>query len=302
LPKYSSGLTDHALGDRVFRACALTLLALVILLIFYPLWTVVVASLSNPMELYQKTFLFLPTQWTLDSYKMVFRDKDFMMGLANSVFYTVAGTTLNVILNICGAYPLSKRRLKGKNTLMFLFTFTMFFSGGMIPTYVLVSRLGLLDTVWAILLPSAISMYNIIIMRTYFQTTIPQELEDAAAVDGCTNFRFLLKIVLPLSLPVVMVVTLYYGVSRWNDYFSAMMYVTHRNLYPLQLVLREILLQNLAGDMLHTATDAGYADRMIARMGLKYAVIVISTLPILIVFPFVQRFFAKGMMIGAVKG
>lgn len=302
MPRYSSDVTDRTPGDRVFRTFALALLACVILLIFYPLWTVVVASFSNPMELYQKTFLLLPTQWTLDSYKMVFRDKDFLMGLTNSVFYTVSGTTINVILNICGAYPLSKRRLKGKNALMILFTFTMFFSGGMIPTYVLVSRLGLLDTVWAILLPSAIGMYNIIIMRTYFQTTIPQELEDAAAVDGCTNFHFLIKIVLPLSLPVVMVVTLYYGVSRWNDYFSAMMYVTRRSLYPLQLVLREILLQNLAGDMLHTATDAGYADRMIARMGLKYAVIVISTLPILIVFPFVQRFFAKGMMIGAIKG
>ena len=302
MPRYSSDVTDRTPGDRVFRTFALALLACVILLIFYPLWTVVVASFSNPMELYQKTFLLLPTQWTLDSYKMVFRDKDFLMGLTNSVFYSVSGTTINVILNICGAYPLSKRRLKGKNALMILFTFTMFFSGGMIPTYVLVSRLGLLDTVWAILLPSAIGMYNIIIMRTYFQTTIPQELEDAAAVDGCTNFHFLIKIVLPLSLPVVMVVTLYYGVSRWNDYFSAMMYVTRRSLYPLQLVLREILLQNLAGDMLHTATDAGYADRMIARMGLKYAVIVISTLPILIVFPFVQRFFAKGMMIGAIKG
>ena len=302
MSRFSSGRIDQTPGDRVFRVAAYALLTLIILLIFYPLWTVVVASFSNPMELYQKTFLLLPTQWTLDSYKLVFRDKDFLMGLANSVFYTIAGTTINVILNICGAYPLSKRRLKGKNALMLLFTFTMFFSGGMIPTYVLVSRLGLLDTVWAILLPSAIGMYNIIIMRTYFQTTIPQELEDAAAVDGCTNFHFLIKIVLPLSLPVVMVVTLYYGVSRWNDYFSAMMYVTHRSLYPLQLVLREILLQNLAGDMLHTATDAGYADRMIARMGLKYAVIVISTLPILIVFPFVQRFFAKGMMIGAIKG
>lgn len=145
-------------------------------------------------------------------------------------------------------------------------------------------------------------MYNIIIMRTYFQTNIPQELEDAAEVDGCTNFRFLLSVVLPLSQPVIVVIALYYGVGRWNDYFAAMMYLTKRTMYPLQLVLREILLQNQAGDMLHVATDAGYADRMIARMGLKYAVIVISTLPILLIFPFVQRFFAKGVMIGAIKG
>lgn len=298
----SVGLADRTPADRVFHCVALTLLAVVIVVIFYPLWAVVVASFSNPTELYQKTFLILPTEWTLSSYELVFGDKDFVMGFANSVFYTVTGTAINVALNICGAYPLSKRRLKGKSFLMLMFTFTMFFSGGMIPTYLLISRLRLLDTVWAILLPTAISTYNLIIMRTYFQTTIPQELEDAAAVDGCTNFRFLLSVVLPLSMPVVMVVGLYYGVARWNDYFSAMMYVTKRSLYPLQLVLREILLQNLAGNMLHTATDAGYADRMIARMGLKYAVIVISTLPILIVFPFVQRFFAKGMMIGAVKG
>ena len=216
--------------------------------------------------------------------------------------YTVTGTALNVVMNICGAYPLSKRRLKGRSVLMFLFTFTMFFSGGMVPTYLLISRLHLLDTIWAILLPSAVGMYNIIIMRTYFQTTIPQELEDAAEVDGCTNFRFLLSVALPLSRPVIVVIALYYGVGRWNDYFAAMMYLTKRAMYPLQLVLREILLQNQAGDMLHVATDAGYADRMIARMGLKYAVIVISTLPILLIFPFVQRFFAKGVMIGAIKG
>lgn len=293
---------DTTPADRVFHVLALCILAVTILLIFFPLWTVLIASFSNPTELYQKTFLIFPEQWTLDSYGLVFRDKDFIVGFGNSLFYTLTGTALNIAMNICGAYPLSKRRLKGRSFLMLMFTFTMFFSGGMIPTYILIARMGLLDTVWAILLPTAISTYNLIIMRTYFQTTIPQELEDAAAVDGCTNFRFLVSVVLPLSMPVVMVVGLYYGVARWNDYFSAMMYVTRRTLYPLQLVLREILLQNQAGDMLHTATDAGYADRMIARMGLKYAVIVISTVPILVLFPFVQRFFAKGVMIGAVKG
>ena len=297
--KRSSGSAlQETRGDRVIHVVAAVLLGLIILCLFYPMWAVVVASFSNPTELYQKSFLILPTEWTLESYRMVFRDKDFLMGLRNSVLYTVTGTALNVVMNICGAYPLSKRRLKGRSVLMFLFTFTMFFSGGMVPTYLLISRLHLLDTIWAILLPSAVGMYNIIIMRTYFQTTIPQELEDAAEVDGCTNFRFLLSVALPLSRPVIVVIALYYGVGRWNDYFAAMMYLTKRAMYPLQLVLREILLQNQAGDMLHVATDAGYADRMIARMGLKYAVIVISTLPILVIFPFVQRFFAKGVMIG----
>ena len=164
--KRSSGSAlQETRGDRIIHVVAAALLGLIILCLFYPMWAVVVASFSNPTELYQKSFLILPTEWTLESYRMVFRDKDFLMGLRNSVFYTVTGTALNVVMNICGAYPLSKRRLKGRSVLMFLFTFTMFFSGGMVPTYLLISRLHLLDTIWAILLPSAVGMYNIIIMR-----------------------------------------------------------------------------------------------------------------------------------------
>ena len=155
---------------------------------------------------------------------------------------------------------------------------------------------------WSILLPSAVSMYNIIIMRTYFQSRIPLELEEAAKVDGCTNFRLLLSIVLPLSIPIIAVIALYYGVGRWNEYFSAMIYITDRKLYPLQLVLREILLQNQASDMMDIVADSGYSDRMMARLGLKYAVIVVSTVPIFVIYPLVQKFFAKGVMVGAIKG
>jgi putative aldouronate transport system permease protein len=293
---------DNARSDRVYRVVAYTLLTLIMITICYPVWVILAASLSDPRELYTKTFILWPTNMTLESYQLVFRDQSFLNGIWNSVQYTVVGTFVNVLMNICGAYPLSKTRLKGKTALTFLFTFTMFFSGGIVPTYILINSLGLLDHFWVMILPSAVGTFNIIIMRTYFQASIPQELEDAASVDGCTNFRYLLRVVLPLSGPIVCVIALYYGVARWNDYFTAMMYLTKSSKYPLQLVLRDILIQNQASKMLNVATDAGYADRMISRMGLKYAVIVISTLPILIIYPFVQRFFSKGVMIGAIKG
>ena len=290
------------LSDKIFRAVALVILAFIMAIIIYPIWFVLVASFTNPLEIYQNAFLFWPKEFNFESYKLVFKDQDFITGFVNSIFYTVVGTTLNVVMNICGAYPLSKRNFKGKSFFTIMFTFTMFFSGGLIPTYLVVDGLGMRNTIWAILIPSAVSMYNIIIMRTYFQSRIQQELEEAAKVDGCTNFRLLLSIVLPLSIPIIAVIALYYGVGRWNEYFSAMIYITDRKLYPLQLVLREILLQNQASDMMDIVADAGYSDRMMARLGLKYAVIVVSTVPIFVIYPLVQKFFAKGVMVGAIKG
>ena len=220
------------LSDKIFRAVALVILALIMVIIIYPIWFVLVASFTNPLEIYQNAFLFWPKEFNFESYKLVFKDQDFITGFVNSIFYTVVGTTLNVVMNICGAYPLSKRNFKGKSFFTIMFTFTMFFSGGLIPTYLVVDGLGMRNTIWAILLPSAVSMYNIIIMRTYFQSRIPLELEEAAKVDGCTNFRLLLSIVLPLSIPIIAVIALYYGVGRWNEYFSAMIYITDRKLYP----------------------------------------------------------------------
>lgn len=289
-------------SDKLYGVCSHIIILLVMVILIYPIWAVVVASFSDPTELYKSSFHFWPETVTLDSYKLVFRDDGFLTGIWNSVKYTVVGTFINVILNICAAYPLSKRNFKGQSLLMKLFTFTMFFSGGIVPTYILINKMHLIDSFWVMILPSAIGTFNVILMRTYFQTNIPQELEDAASVDGCTNFKFLIRIALPLSIPIIVVVALYYGVGHWNDYFTAMMYLTKRQLYPLQLVLREILLENEAGKMLNVATDAAYAERMMSRMGLKYAVIVISTIPILVIYPFVQKFFSKGVMVGAVKG
>lgn len=289
-------------SDKLYGVFSHIIILLVMVILVYPIWAVVVASFSDPTELYKSSFHFWPETVTMDSYKLVFRDDSFLTGIWNSVKYTVVGTFINVILNICAAYPLSKRNFKGQSLLMKLFTFTMFFSGGIVPTYILINKMHLIDSFWVMILPSAIGTFNVILMRTYFQTNIPQELEDAASVDGCTNFKFLIRIALPLSIPIIVVVALYYGVGHWNDYFTAMMYLTKRQLYPLQLVLREILLENEAGKMLNVATDAAYAERMMSRMGLKYAVIVISTIPILVIYPFVQKFFSKGVMVGAVKG
>lgn len=289
-------------SDKIYGVFSHIIILLVMVILVYPIWAVVVASFSDPTELYKSSFHFWPETVTLDSYKLVFRDDSFLTGIWNSVKYTAVGTFINVILNICAAYPLSKRNFKGQSLLMKLFTFTMFFSGGIVPTYILINKMHLIDSFWVMILPSAIGTFNVILMRTYFQTNIPQELEDAASVDGCTNFKFLIRIALPLSIPIIVVVALYYGVGHWNDYFTAMMYLTKRQLYPLQLVLREILLENEAGKMLNVATDAAYAERMMSRMGLKYAVIVISTIPILVIYPFVQKFFSKGVMVGAVKG
>ena len=288
--------------DKIYKIASLSVLSIIMLMIIYPLWFIIVASFANPLELYDNPFMIWPKEFNFSSYELVFKNKDFLIGFKNSVMYTLVGTTINVVMNICAAYPLSKREFKGKKTLMIMFTITMFFSGGLIPTYLVIDALGLVDSFWVMIIPSAVGMFNIIVMRTYFQSRIPAEMEEAAKVDGCTNFRLLLQIVLPLSAPIIAVIALYYGVGRWNEYFTAMIYLTDRELFPLQLVLREILLQNQGGEMFDIVADEGFSDRMIERMGLKYAVIVISTVPIFIIYPLVQRFFSKGVMVGAIKG
>ena len=289
-------------GDRIFDIVNALIMILICMVIAYPLYYVLVASLTDPTVVNSGKVLLFPEKLFIGGYKKIFEYRPIWTGYANTLIYTVCGTAAAMAATIPCAFALSRRALFGRRILNFLFTFTMFFSGGIVPTYILMNNLHLIDNFWVMILPSAVGMFNVIIMRTYFQTNIPQELEDAANVDGCTNFRFLLRIALPLSIPIVVVVALYYGVAHWNDYFSAMMYLTKRQMYPLQLVLREILLENEAGKMLNVATDAAYAERMMSRMGLKYAVIVISTLPILVIYPFVQKFFSKGIMVGAVKG
>ena len=289
-------------GDKLFDAVILAMLVVIMVLIIYPLWFVIVASVSDPRLIYDDPFLLLPRDFTTGSFQLVFENREIWNGYANTILYTSLGTFINLAMTVAGAYPLSRRDFRGRGIITFFFTFTMFFSGGLIPLYLLVRGLGMLNTVWAMVLPQAIAVYNLIIMRTFFQSRIPKELEDAALIDGCSNVGLLVRVVLPLSMPIIAVMILFYGIGHWNSYFSALVFLSSRSRYPLQMVLREILIQGEMSSMLAIAYDDQYAQRMVAKMGLRFAVIIVSTIPIFVVYPMLQRFFKEGIMIGALKG
>lgn len=291
----------EATGDRIFNIANYTILSLFFLIVLYPLVYIVSASFSSTEAVISGKVWLWPVDPGLKGYEAVFSNNAIWSGFANSIFYTVVGTVINVILTIIAAYPLSRKDFIGRNSIMFIFVFTIMFSGGLIPSYLLVKDLGMLDSRWAMILPSAINVFNVIIARTYFQTNIPNEMLEAAQVDGCSDWKFLTRIVLPLSGPIVAVISLFYAVSHWNSYFSALLYLKDRELYPLQLVLRSILIQNqIDPSMVMNEED------LVARQGLadllKYSLIVVASVPVLIIYPFVQRHFVKGVMIGSVKG
>jgi len=234
---------------------------------------------------------------------MIFQNENIWIGYRNTVIYVIVGTIINLFVTITAAYPLSRKDFYVRNFLMRLYTFTMFFSGGMIPTYLLVKQLGMLDTIWAMVIPNAASVWNVIITRTYFQNNIPEELREASAIDGCSNIRFLIKIALPLSAPIVAVMTLFYGVGHWNAFFNGLIYLSDRAKFPLQLFLREILiLSQMEQNMLEYVDPNEVSERMRIAETIKYGVIVVSSLPVLLAYPFVQRHFVKGIMIGSIKG
>ena len=277
-------------------------IAIIFLLIFlYPLYYVVIAGVSDPKYIWSGEITILPKGFHLDGYAKVLQNRDLLTGYCNSIFYTAVGTIFSLILTISAAYPLAQKELMLRGFFSKILTFTMLFSGGLVPTYLLVKSLGFLDTVWSVLLTGTISVTNIIITRTYFETTIPDELREAALLDGAGPFRFLFSIALPLSKAILAVMALYYGVTHWNAYFRAMIYLFDRSLFPLQLVIREILFSSSA--LIETAGDMeDYAMLMRQAETLKYCVIVVAALPPMIAYPFVQKFFVKGVMIGSVKG
>jgi len=286
-------------GETVFETVNLLLLSLLSLTALYPFLYVFFASLSDPAALMQaRGFLFRPVGLNAESYRMVFENPMIYTGYMNTLFYVAVGTSLNILLTSFGAYGLSRQNVLLKNPIMFMIVFTMFFSGGLIPSYMLVNNLGLLDSRWAIILPSLLSTWNLIIMRTSFQA-IPAGLEESARMDGANDFTILFRVVLPLSLPVVAVMVLFYGVAHWNAWFGAMIYLRDRELFPLQLVLREILITNNTDSMM---TSVGGGDKMPVGETIKYATIIVATVPILLLYPFLQKYFVKGVMIGAVKG
>lgn len=291
------GRPHKTVGDKVFDAIVILVLLLVTVVILLPFLHIISGSFSNPMSLLKGEVVFLPKNFTLDMYEKVFKSQDIWTGYLNTIIYTVLGTFISVFLSCCAAYPLSRKDFFGKNVFMGIFAFTMFFSGGMIPTYLIVKDLNMLNTVWAIVLPSAISTYNMIIMRTFFSTTIPDEMVESASMDGYNDLQIFAKIVLPLSMPIIAVMVLFYGVGHWNSWFSALLYLRDRSYYPLQMVLREILIRSDVANMV-----SGTADAEVIGDGLKYATMVVATIPIMCLYPFLQKYFVQGVMIGAIKG
>ncbi|MDQ0878192.1 putative aldouronate transport system permease protein [Paenibacillus sp. V4I3] len=291
----------EASNDRWFNVINYTVLTLFLIVVMYPLVFIVSASFSSPDAVISGKVWLWPVQPTLDGYEAVFKHKLIWSSFRNSVIYTVLGTVINVALTIMAAYPLARRDLYGKNAVMLLLVFTTMFSGGLIPSYLLVKDLGMLNTIWSMILPGAMSVFNVIITRTYFKTTIPDELLEAAQLDGCNDFKFVWHVVIPLSGPIIAVITLYSAVGYWNQYFNALIYLKLPSLYPLQLVLREILVQNEVDSAM--LSDLGQeANREGLRALLKYSLIVVSSLPLMMIYPFVQKHFVKGVMIGSLKG
>ncbi|ANY75927.1 MULTISPECIES: carbohydrate ABC transporter permease [Paenibacillus] len=289
----------ESLGDRIFLTVTYILLTLVLIAVLYPLIYIVSSSLSSPSAVSAGKVWLWPVDVSFAGYEAVFRNGQVLTGYANSLFYTVAGTFISVSLTIMVAYPLSKKSFFGRTPLMVFITFTMLFSGGLIPTYLVVKSMGMIDTRWALLIPNAVWVWQVIIARTFFQTSIPDELSEAADIDGCSDIRYIFSVVLPLAKPIIAVLSLMYAVGQWNAYFDALIYLKSQSLYPLQLILRSILiLGSGTGNM-----DAGemVKQQQMAEL-MKYSLIVVASLPVLVIYPFVQRYFVQGMLIGSVKG
>jgi multiple sugar transport system permease protein/putative aldouronate transport system permease protein len=288
-------------GDRVFYVLNDLLLLIALLVVLYPIVYILSSSFSSGSAVSTGRVVLWPVDFSLEGYKTAFKYPQIVSGFQNTFFYMIAGTMINLVMTVLAAYPLSRSRMKGRGLLMFLFTFTMIFNGGLIPDYILMQRLHLVNTRWAMLLPGAIGVFNLIICRTFFQNNIPEELFESASLDGCNHSRFLTSVVLPLSKPILAVLTLYYAVGHWNAYFNAFIYLSDRNKFPLQIILREILVMNMIDpsavfDPELEASRYGLADL------LKYSLIVISTVPFMIAYPFVAKHFVKGALSGAVKG
>jgi putative aldouronate transport system permease protein len=240
-----------------------------------------------------------PVEFRLSAYADVFKHREIMAGYKNSLILVLAGTTVNLVLTFFGAYILSRKDFFGRTFLTIMFTLTMFFSGGMIPTYLVVHQVGLIDSMWSLILPTAISMYNLLVMRTYFQSSIPESLIESAEVDGASQMYILFRIVLPLSSSIIAVISLFYGVAHWNQYFQALLYLNSRSKYPLQMILREILLLSQVQDLVDTQ---GFAEQVLQGEAIKYALIIVASVPVMVAYPFIQRHFVKGVMLGAIKG
>lgn len=299
---YGTWWRKRTISDRIFIVISSFIMIFVCVIVLYPLLFVLTASV-NGGKMYGSISL-IPQKISTSGYSAIIQYRHISTGYLNTIYYTVVGCTISLTVTTLCAYPLSRREFMSAKYFIIFYSATMFFSGGLIPSYLVVKGLGVLNSIWAIVLPSALSIPNVLMMRTYFKTTIPDELKEAAGIDGCGDWRFLVRIVLPLSIPIMATIGIFYSVASWNSYFNAMIYITSREKLPLANILREILVVNSSNSpnnngMLMGTSDVSGVQRV--EM-MKYAAIVISSLPLLVIYPFIQRFFVKGVMIGTLKG
>lgn len=287
-------------SDKMFDTINGIIMMIILLIVAYPLYFIVIASVSEPDLVNAGKVLLFPKGFTLGGYQRIFSIPKIWVGYKNTILYTVVGTGISLFCTLGGGYALSRRNMPFRNAFMGMCTFTMFFSGGMIPLYLLVDSLHIIDTIWAMTLPAAVSVWNLIIARTFFQSTISSELEEAAELDGCGQLRFFFSIAIPLTKALIAILTLYYMVSNWNSYFDGLIYLKSPAKQPLQLILREILIMDSNPEMTMDVWDA--IERAKLAQLIKYGVIIVSSVPLICLYPFVQRFFIKGVMIGSLKG
>ena len=290
-------------GDRIFQGVVYAFLIIFVAFVIYPLLYVISCSFSSPEALVSGQVFFLPVEPGLQGYKAVFENDQVWTGYRNSILYAVTGTLLSTVVTFLGGYVLSRREFKLKGFLTLLFTITMFFNGGTMPTYLLIRNLGMMDTIWAIILPGAFSVWLGIVSRTYIQSTVPEELYEATCLDGGDYIQHFFRVVLPLSKPVLAVLALNFATGHWNSYFSAMLYLGDPDLFPLQIILRNILIQNTVDYTSLSAVDVtSLTEKQYLSELLKYSLIIVSSIPLLVVYPFIQKYFIKGIMVGSIKG
>lgn len=290
--------------DKIFDIINYVLMTIMLLIVAYPLYFIVIASFSDFKYVNNGEVWLFAKGFTIEGYIKLFEYHKIWIGYRNTILYTLVGTSLNVILTLLSGYALSRKDLYGRTIFMYVVTITMLFNGGLIPTYLVIKRLNLIDSFWVMILPSAVSAWNIIVTKTFFQTTIPSELLESAQIDGCSNTRFFIYIALPISTAIIAVITLFYAVSHWNAFFNAFIYLRNNSLFPLQLILREILLENQAAEMMNLVSSDIMMEEDTQSLSdlIKYGIIIVSSLPVMILYPFLQKYFVKGIMIGALKG
>lgn len=290
-------------SDRAFQIITIVISVFVLLITLYPLYFIIIASISDPQRVYNGYVTFLPMGFNTEGYARIFGDSSFWRSYLNSVLYTVAGTTIAVILSMTIAFPLSRKYFKGRAVINVILLIPMYFSGGLIPTYLTIQSLGLTGSPWAVILLGSFSVFNVIVARTFLVGNIPQELDEAAYVEGCSYIRYFISFVMPLSKAVIAVLILYYGIAIWNDYFNAMIYLDNPELFPLQLRLYDVLIDAQIAGSMFSDEDVGYATYMRNLSdSIKYGMIIVSALPMMVLYPFLQKYFVKGVMIGSLKG